>query len=37
MSRRPIHLLIEDIWEAIEKASRYTKGMTRETQYKSNP
>jgi len=28
MSRRPIHLLVEDIWEAIEKVNRYTEGMT---------
>lgn len=28
MSKRPVRLLIEDIWEAIEKIERYTKGMT---------
>lgn len=31
MSRRAADLLIEDIWEAIEKIERYTKGMTRES------
>ena len=31
MSRRAADLLIEDIWEAIEKIERYTKGMTSES------
>ena len=31
MSKRAADLLIEDIWEAIEKIERYTKGMTRES------
>ena len=26
MSERPVGLLIEDIWEAIEKIQRYTSG-----------
>jgi len=30
MSRRPVSLLIEDIWEGIEKVERYTKDMTLE-------
>jgi len=29
MSNRPIHLLLEDIFEAIEKAIRYTDGLTK--------
>ena len=28
MSDRPVALLIEDIWEAAGKVSRFTKGMT---------
>jgi uncharacterized protein with HEPN domain len=28
MSKRPLILLTEDIWEAIEKIQRYTDGMT---------
>ena len=28
MSDRPVTLLIEDIWEATGKVSRFTKGMT---------
>jgi uncharacterized protein with HEPN domain len=31
MSNRSIFLLIEDIWEAIEKIERYTNGMTQDT------
>ena len=31
MSSRTVDLLIEDIWEAIEKVERYMKGMTRES------
>lgn len=31
MSSRAADLLIEDIWEAIEKIERYTKGMTRKS------
>ena len=31
MSKRSLSLLIEDIWESIEKIERYTKGMTRES------
>lgn len=27
MSNRPIYLLLEDIWEAIEKIDRYTRGL----------
>lgn len=27
MSRRPVDLLIEDIWEAIEKIERYVSGL----------
>lgn len=30
MSKRSLELLVEDIWEAIEKIDRYTKGMTQE-------
>ena len=29
MSKRSLKLLIDDIWESIEKIERYTKGMTR--------
>lgn len=28
MSKRPVHLLIEDIWEAAEKVKHYTDDMT---------
>ncbi len=31
MSNRSIFLLIEDIWEAIEKIERYTNGITQDT------
>ena len=31
MSKRPTTLLIEDIWEAIEKIERYAYGMTQVT------
>ena len=31
MSSRAAGLLIEDIWEAIEKIEHYTKGMTRKS------
>ena len=31
MSKRPVVLLIEDIWEAIEKIERYTSGMPRKS------
>jgi len=31
MSKRPLNLLIEDIWEAIEKIERFTKDMTLES------
>jgi uncharacterized protein with HEPN domain len=30
MSKRSLKLLVEDIWESIEKIERYTEGMTRE-------
>ena len=30
MSKRPVHLLIEDIWEAIEKIERFTGESTAE-------
>ena len=30
MSKRSLELLVEDIWESIEKIERYTKGMTQE-------
>ena len=30
MSKRPVALLIEDLWEAIERIERYTKGMSRD-------
>jgi uncharacterized protein with HEPN domain len=29
MSKRSLKLLIDDIWESIEKIERYTEGMTR--------
>lgn len=31
MYRRPVELLIQDIWEALEKIERYIEGMTQET------
>jgi len=31
MSKRSLELLVEDIWESIEKIERYTEGMTRES------
>ena len=31
MSKRPVELLVEDIWEAVEKAERYTGNITSET------
>ena len=31
MSKRPIPLLLEDMWEAIERVERYTNGVTHET------
>jgi uncharacterized protein with HEPN domain len=31
MSKRSLGLLIEDIWESIEKIERYTKGMTQDS------
>jgi uncharacterized protein with HEPN domain len=31
MSRRALPLLIEDIWEAIEKIERYTSGLNHDT------
>ena len=31
MSKRPISLLLDDMWEAIERVERYTGGMTHET------
>ena len=30
MSKRSLELLVEDIWESIEKIERYTEGMTQE-------
>jgi len=30
MSKRPLDLLIEDIWEAVEKIERFIKGVTQE-------
>lgn len=30
MSKRPVTLLIEDIWEAVEKVERYTENSTKE-------
>ena len=30
MSKRSLGLLVEDIWESIEKIERYTEGVTRE-------
>ena len=30
MSKRSLELLVEDIWESIEKIERYTTGMTRD-------
>ena len=31
MSKRSLELLIDDIWESIEKIERYTESMTRES------
>ena len=31
MSKRPISLLLDDMWEAIERVERYTKGIAHET------
>ena len=31
MSKRSLGLLIEDIWESIEKIERYTEGMTQDS------
>ena len=31
MSRRTVEVLLEDMWEAIEKIERYTKGVDQET------
>ncbi len=31
MSKRSLELLVEDIWESIEKIERYTAGMTRDS------
>jgi uncharacterized protein with HEPN domain len=31
MSRRATSLLVEDIWEAIEKIERYTSGLNHDT------
>ena len=28
MAKRELYLLIEDIWESLEKIERYTEGMT---------
>ena len=30
MSKRSLELLVEDIWEAIEKIERYTEGLTQD-------
>ena len=30
MSKRSLELLVEDIWESIEKIERYTEGMTQD-------
>ncbi len=30
MSKRSLELLVEDIWESIEKIERYTEDMTQE-------
>jgi len=30
MSKRSLELLIEDLWESIEKIERYTEGMTQD-------
>ena len=30
MSKRPLQLLLDDMWEAIERIERYTKGITHE-------
>ena len=31
MSERSIELLVEDIWESIEKIERYTEGMIQDS------
>ena len=31
MSKRSLGLLVEDIWESIEKIERYTKGMSQDS------
>ena len=31
MSKRSLALLVEDIWESIEKIERYTEGMTQDS------
>jgi len=31
MSKRSLGLLVEDIWESIEKIERYTEGMTQDS------
>jgi uncharacterized protein with HEPN domain len=30
MSKRPLELLVEDIWESIEKIERYIESMTQD-------
>ena len=31
MSKRSLGLLVEDLWESIEKIERYTEGMTQDS------
>ena len=31
MSKRSLALLVEDLWESIEKIERYTEGMTQDS------
>ena len=31
MSKRPVPLLLDDMWTAIERVERYTEGLTHET------
>jgi len=31
MSKRSLGLLVEDIWESIEKIERYTEGMSQDS------
>jgi len=31
MSKRPVNLLIEDIWDAVSKIDRYVDGMTKDS------